>query len=428
MYATDVAKMIEAPIFHVNGDDPVAVKFVTETALDFRQEFGRDVVIDMYCYRRHGHQEVDEPSFTQPDLYARIEKRPSVAELNKRAMLEAGILTEDDAASLETEFQLRLEMPLDNVKALEKEKGDQQAKFRESTAVFQPEYTSSCEPTAISEETLRKIVDGLTRLPADFNIQRKIKRIVLDHQRKVFEAGGPYQWHYAEALAFGSLLLEGIPVRLSGQDSSRGTFSTRHAVLYDAKTGHPYVPLMHLAEKQARICIYNSLLSEAAVLGFDYGYSLDYPNMLCLWEAQFGDFANGAQTIIDQFIVSSESKWQRPSGIVLLLPHGYEGQGPEHSSARLERFLQLCAENNMQVCNLTTPAQYFHVLRRQMKRDFIKPLIIMTPKSLLRAEFSTSRAEDFTSGKFHEIIPDAVAEVANPTQERSRSDKISRVI
>ena len=404
MYATDVAKMIEAPIFHVNGDDPLAVKFVTETALDFRQEFGRDVVIDMYCYRRHGHQEVDEPSFTQPDLYARIETRPSVAQLYKRELLEAGTLTEDDAASLETEFQLRLEMPLDNVKALEKEKGDQQAKFRESTAVFQPEYTSSSVPTAISAGTLKIIVDGLTRVPADFNIQPKIKRIVIDLQRKVFEAGGPYQWHYAEALAFGSLLLEGIPVRLSGQDSSRGTFSTRHAVLYDAKTGHPYVPLMHLAEKQARICIYNSLLSEAAVLGFDYGYSLDYPNMLCLWEAQFGDFANGAQVIVDQFIVSAESKWQRPSGIVLLLPHGYEGQGPEHSSGRLERFLQACAEDNIQVCNLTTSAQYFHVLRRQMKRNFVKPLIIMTPKSLLRADFASSRAEEFTSGGFEEVL------------------------
>ncbi len=350
MYATDVAKMIEAPIFHVNGDDPLAVKFVTEMALDFRQEFGRDVVIDMYCYRRHGHQEVDEPSFTQPDLYARIEKRPSVAQLYKRELLEAGKLTDDDAASLETEFQLRLEMPLDNVKALEKEKGDDQAKFKESTAVFQPEYTSSSEPTAISEEMLKIIVDGLTRVPADFNIQPKIKRIVLDHQRKVFEAGGPYQWHYAEALAFGSLLLDGIPVRLSGQDSSRGTFSTRHAVLYDAKTGEPYIPLMHLAKEQARICIYNSLLSEAAVLGFDYGYSLDYPDMLCLWEAQFGDFANGA------------------------------------------------------VCNLTTSAQYFHVLRRQMKRNFVKPLIIMTPKSLLRADFASSRAEEFTNGGFEEIL------------------------
>ena len=419
MYATDVAKMIEAPIFHVNGDDPLAVKFVTEMALDFRQEFGRDVVIDMYCYRKHGHQEVDEPSFTQPDLYARIEQRPSVAQLYKRELLEAGTLTEDDAASLETEFQLRLEMPLDNVKAVEKEKGDRQAKFRESTAVFQPEYTSSCAPTAISEETLKKIVDGLTSVPDGFNVQPKIQRIVLDHQRKVFEAGGPYQWHYAEALAFGSLLLEGIPVRLSGQDSSRGTFSTRHAVLYDAKTGQPYVPLMHLSEKQARICIYNSLLSEAAVLGFDYGYSLDYPNMLCLWEAQFGDFANGAQVIIDQFIVSAESKWQRPSGIVLLLPHGYEGQGPEHSSGRLERFLQACAEDNIQVCNLTTSAQYFHVLRRQMKRNFVKPLIIMTPKSLLRAEFASSRAEEFTGGGFEEILGSPSAAPA---------EKIERII
>src|SRR5207248_11785768 len=210
--------------------------------------------------------------------------------------------------------------------------------------------------------------------------------------------------HYAELLAFGSLLLEGTPVRLSGQDSARGTFSTRHAILYDAKSGVPYVPLMHLGEKQARICIYNSLLSEAGVLGFDYGYSLDYPGMLCLWEAQFGDFSNGAQTIVDQFIVSAESKWQRPSGVVLLLPHGYEGQGPEHSSGRLERFLQLCAEDNIQDCNLTTSAQYFHVLRRQMKRDFIKPLVIMTPKSLLRAEHASSPEENFLKGRFEEIL------------------------
>ena len=404
MYATDVAKMIEAPIFHVNGDDPLAVRFVTEMAIDFRQEFGRDVVIDMYCYRKHGHQEVDEPSFTQPDLYARIDKRPSITQLYKRQLLEAGTLSQDDVVSLETEFQLRLDLPLENVKAREKEKTDEQAKFRESTAVFQPEYTSSSESTAISNEMLKTIVDGLTHVPDGFHVQPKIKRIVIEHQRKVFDAGGPYEWHYAEALAFGSLLLEGLPVRLSGQDSSRGTFSTRHSVLYDAKTGEPYVPLMHLAEKQARICIYNSQLSEAAVLGFDYGYSLDYPEMLCLWEAQFGDFANGAQTIIDQFIVSAESKWQRPSGIVLLLPHGYEGQGPEHSSGRLERFLQLCAEDNIQVCNLTTSAQYFHVLRRQMKRDFIKPLIIMTPKSLLRARFASSPAEEFTNGRFEEIL------------------------
>lgn len=418
-YATDVAKMIEAPIFHVNGDDPLAVKFVSDVAFDFRQRFGRDVVIDLYSYRRYGHNEGDEPSFTQPDLYAKIEKRPSVTQLYKRELLEAGTLSEDDAASLETEFALRLEMTRDEVNAIEKRKASEKAKFRESTAIFQPEYTSTSEPTAISEKTLKTIVDGLTRVPKGFEVQPKIQRIVLDHQRKVFEDGGPYEWHYAEALAFGSLLLEGIPVRLSGQDSSRGTFSTRHSVLYDAKTGRPYVPLMHLADKQAPICIYNSPLSEAAVLGFDYGYSLDYPKMLCLWEAQFGDFANGAQTIIDQFIVSAESKWQRPSGIVLLLPHGYEGQGPEHSSARLERFLQACADDNIQVCNVTTAAQYFHVLRRQMKREFIKPLIIATPKSLLRAKFASSPAEQFIHGRFEEILG---------APEAGSVDKVKRII
>ena len=418
-YSTDIAKIIEAPIFHVNGDDPLAVKFVSDMAFDFRQRFGRDVVIDMYCYRRYGHNEGDEPSFTQPDLYAKIEKRPSVTQLYKRELLEAGTLNEDDAVSLETEFDLRLEMTRDEVDAIEKRKASEKAKFRESTAIFQPEYSNESEPTAISEKTLKTIVDGLTRVPEDFEIQPKIKRIVIDHQRKVFEDGGPYEWHYAEALAFGSLLLDGIPIRLSGQDSSRGTFSTRHSVLYDAKTGEPYMPLMHLAERQARICIYNSPLSEAAVLGFDYGYSLDYPKMLCLWEAQFGDFSNGAQTIIDQFIVSAESKWQRPSGIVLLLPHGYEGQGPEHSSARLERFLQACADDNIQVCNLTTAAQYFHVLRRQMKRDFIKPLVIMTPKSLLRAQFASSPAEEFIHGRFEEVLG---------SPETGSADKVKRII
>jgi 2-oxoglutarate dehydrogenase E1 component len=295
---------------------------------------------------------------------------------------------------------------LQEVKAIEedKSKGINNARFSESTAVFQPKYTADSPPTAISPEMLRQIAEGLSRVPEGFNVLPKIKRIVLDQRRTIFENGGPYDWGYAEALAFGSLMLEGTPVRLSGQDVRRGTFSHRHAVLYDSQTAKPYIPLLNLAEDQARICIYNSLLSEAAVLGFDYGYSLDYPKMLCIWEAQFGDFANGAQPIIDQFIVSAESKWQRPSGIVMLLPHGYEGQGPEHSSGRLERFLQLCAEENIQVCNLTTPAQYFHVLRRQMRRDFLKPLVIMTPKSLLRAEHAASRAEDFTGGAFQEIL------------------------
>jgi 2-oxoglutarate dehydrogenase E1 component len=404
MYATDIAKMIEVPIFHVNGDDPLAVEFVTEMALDFRQEFGRDVVIDMYCYRRYGHNEGDEPSFTQPDLYAKIQKRPPVAQLFKKELIDAGKLSADEAASLEAEFEMRLELVLQEVKSVEAEDATDKARFQESTAVFQPQYTVECKPTAISPEMLKQIVDGLTRVPEDFAVIPKIQKNVLDRRRETFEAGGPYEWHYAEALAFGSLLLEGIPVRLSGQDSRRGTFSTRHSFIYDAKTGRPHMSLLHLAPGQARICVYNSLLSEAAVLGFDYGYSLDYPKMLCLWEAQFGDFANGAQVIIDQFIVPAESKWQRPSGIVLLLPHGYEGQGPEHSSARLERFLQACAEENIQVCNLTTSAQYFHVLRRQMKREFVKPLIIMTPKSLLRSEQASSRPEEFIEGAFSEIL------------------------
>src|SRR2546421_6170708 len=283
MYATDIAKMIEVPIFHVNGDDPLACMQVSQLALDFRQEFGRDIVIDMYCYRRFGHNEGDEPAFTQPDLYAKIDKHPSVAQLYKRELLESGAMADDDAASLETEFALRLEMTLDDVKALDKPKANEQAKFKESSAVFQPEYTSSPVSTAINQKALKTIVDALTRVPDDFNVQPKIKRIILEHRRKVFENGGPYEWHYAELLAFGALLLEGTPVRLSGQDSARGTFSTRHAVLYDAKTGAPYVPLMHLGQKQERICIYNRLLSEAAVLGFDYGYSLDYPAILCLW-------------------------------------------------------------------------------------------------------------------------------------------------
>src|SRR3954469_11449360 len=404
MYATDIAKMIEVPIFHVNGDDPLAVDFVTEMAFDFRQEFARDVVIDMYCSRRYGHNEGDEPSFTQPDLYAKIQKRPPVAQLFKKELIDAGKLGADEAASLEAEFEVRLELVLQEVKSIEAEQATEKARFQESTAVFQPHYTSECKPTAISPETLKQVVDGLTRVPEDFEVIPKIRKNVLDRRRDLFESDGPYEWHYAEALAFGSLLLEGVPVRLSGQDSRRGTFSTRHSFIYDAKTGRPHMSLLHLAPEQARICIYNSLLSEAAVLGFDYGYSLDYPNMLCLWEAQFGDFANGAQVIIDQFIVPAESKWQRPSGIVLLLPHGYEGQGPEHSSGRLERFLQACADDNIQVCNVTTSAQYFHVLRRQMKREFIKPLVIMTPKSLLRAEHASSRVEEFTEGRFSEIL------------------------
>jgi 2-oxoglutarate dehydrogenase E1 component len=407
-YATDIAKMIEAPIFHVNGDDPEAVAYVTRTAFDFRQEFGRDVVIDLVCYRRHGHNEGDEPVFTQPDLYATIKSHPSVSALYRQRLIDAGVLSAGEAAGLEKEYTGKLEEALNEVKQLESTPAAKsESQFSESNAVFQKPFSHEKVDTAIDRETLRKIVTALTTVPPNFHPVPKITRTVLERRAQIYKDGGPYDWAYGEALAFGSLLLEGTPVRLSGQDSRRGTFSQRHSVLYDEKTRERYIPLMNLSEDQARFCVYNSLLSEAAVLGFDYGYSMDFPSMLCLWEAQFGDFANGAQVIIDQFITSSESKWQRPSGIVMLLPHGYEGQGPEHSSARLERFLQLCAEDNIQVCNLTTPAQYFHVLRRQMKRPFRKPLIIMTPKSLLRHASAVSQEEDFLSGHFQEILPDA---------------------
>src|SRR6266404_5214528 len=405
MYCTDVAKMIEAPIFHVNGDDPLAVAFAAQTAFEFRQKYGCDVVVDMYCYRRYGHNETDEPSFTQPKLYKTIHSHPAVTKIFKGRMLQSGVLTTEEAEALENEFRNRLESALTEVRSSDtKSKTDLQRRFEESSAIFQPPYSHEEPHTRVLAKEINHIVDRITQVPDGFRVQPQIRKMLLERRKKQYAEGGPFDWSYAEALAFGSLLIECTPVRISGQDSRRGTFSQRHSVLYDVETRERYIPLANLTPDQARFCVYNSMLSEAAVLGFDYGYSLDFPDMLCLWEAQFGDFANGAQVIIDQFIASSESKWQRPSGIVLLLPHGYEGQGPEHSSARLERFLQACAEDNIQVCNVTTSAQYFHVLRRQMKRDFIKPLVIMTPKSLLRSEQASSRAEDFTSGGFSEIL------------------------
>jgi len=329
--------------------------------------------------------------------------------------LQSGVLTGQEAENLEREFRRRLENALAEVETSEvKSKKDFHRGLEESTAIFQPPYSHREPETRIAKEMIDLIVDRITRVPEGFRVQPQIKKSFLDRRKKQHEGGGPYDWSFGEALALGSLLIEGTPIRLSGQDSRRGTFSQRHSVLYDAATRERFVPLANLAEGQARFCVYNSMLSEAAVLGFDYGYSLDFPDMLCLWEAQFGDFVNGAQVIIDQFIVSSESKWQRPSGVVLLLPHGYEGQGPEHSSARLERFLQLCAEDNIQVCNLTTPAQYFHVLRRQVRRDFRKPLVIMTPKSLLRNERATSRIEDFTQSTFEQVLgPTLIGEPKN---------------
>ncbi len=411
-YCTDVAKMIEAPIFHVNGEDPIAVYEAAQIALEFRQEFGRDVVIDIYCYRRHGHNEGDEPSFTQPNLYSKIKSHPLPSDVFSQQIAPLGTVGLDESASIKTESIQELETALQQVKLEEQHKTEEEAEFAGSTAIFQQPYSHEPANTAISKEMLDQIVQPLTTVPEGFRVLPKIRRILLERRRQIWEAGGPYNWSFAESLAFGSLLLEGTPVRLSGQDSRRGTFSQRHSVLYDEVNRERYIPLLNLSPDQARFCVYNSPLSEYAVLGFDYGYSMDYPSMLCLWEAQFGDFANGAQIIIDQFIASSEAKWRRPSSIVMLLPHGYEGQGPEHSSARLERFLQLCANENLQVCNLTTPAQYFHALRRQTHRGYRKPLVIMTPKSLLTHEKAVSQAEDFTNSRFYEILEDKEADPA----------------
>jgi len=405
--------MIEAPIFHVNGDDPEAVCHVARLALDFRVKFERDAVIDMFCYRKHGHNETDEPAFTQPLLYQKIAQHPPISAVFTGKLVAEGVITAAESDAIRAEYSAALEQNLEKAKAAETAKSAKRTesaemrKFEGSTAIFQPDFHFKLVPTGVPSEALGRVVQGLTTLPEGFRPNPKVKRFLLDARMAAFHAGGPIDWGFAEALAFGSLVLEGIPIRLSGQDTERGTFSHRHAVLHDMVNGATYAPLKHLDPAQASFCVYNSLLSEAAVLAFDYGYSLDYPNMLCIWEAQFGDFANGAQVVIDQFLAAGESKWQRTSGIVLLLPHGYEGQGPEHSSARLERFLQLCAEDNMQVANITTPANFFHALRRQVKRDVKKPLIVMSPKSLLRHPAAVSGLADFTSGSFQEIIDDA---------------------
>ena len=409
-YCTDVAKMVEAPVFHVNGDNPLAVRFCAELAFEFRQQFKRDVVVDIVCYRRHGHNETDEPAFTSPDLYREIASHPSVGKIFQDRLVADDSIAEEDAVAAQKKIWALLEQTLAEAQESAKQKKPQGkagklAKLEGSNYVIQPPYSHDPVDTAVSKAMLGKIIKGITMVPDGFNIHPRVKTFVLDKRRQAFERGEGFDWATAEALAWGSLLIEGKHVRLSGQDCRRGTFSQRHAYFYDTNTRDRWCPLNGIAPgKQGKICIYNSLLSEAAVLGFDYGYSLNYEGMLCQWEAQFGDFVNGAQVIIDQFIVSAESKWQRPSGIVLLLPHGYEGQGPEHSSARLERFLQLCAEDNIQVANLTTSAQYFHILRRQMMREFRKPLVLMTPKSMLRLEAAASKLTDFTEGRFREIF------------------------
>jgi 2-oxoglutarate dehydrogenase E1 component len=408
VYCTDVAKMIQVPIFHVNGEDPEATVYVAELAVEFRQTFHKDVVIDMYCYRRHGHNEADEPAFTQPLMYAKIKDRPPISEIYTEQLIMTGDLTTDEAEGISGEFHSRLASALEEVKSRPPQSYGMHGYAGRWTGLGS-HYSHQPVETGVPYETLSHIAEVLGRMPEHFTPHPKIIKQIEARVREMRQRQ-PVDWAFAEALSFGSLLLEGTAVRLSGQDSRRGTFSQRHAVLYDAVTGDAYLPLNSLAPDQAPFRAYDSLLSEAAVLGFEFGYSWDSPEKLVLWEAQFGDFANGAQVIIDQFIVCSASKWQRDSGLVMLLPHGYEGQGPEHSSARLERYLQMCAEDNIQVCYPTTPAQYFHLLRRQMKRSFRKPLIVMTPKSLLRHKRAVSPVEELESGRFHEILDDTAAD------------------
>ncbi len=402
-YCSDVAKIIQAPIFHVNGDDPEAVTHVARIATEFRQTFHKDVVIDMFCYRRFGHNEGDEPAFTQPLMYQAIGKHPTVRQIYAEKLVEENTCTADEVESLLSELNDRLEQDFQTAKAYKPNKADWLEGAWSGLDVargFDPRRGR----TAVAPEVLNEVGLALTKVPANFNLNRKIAR-QLEAKRKMIETGKDIDWATAEALAFGTLLVEGHPVRLSGQDSNRGTFSQRHAALIDQKTEETYKPLAHIRDDQARLEIVDSPLSELAVLGFEYGFSLAEPRALTMWEAQFGDFSNGAQIIIDQFIASGESKWLRLSGVVMLLPHGYEGQGPEHSSARIERYLQLCAEDNLQVVNCTTPANYFHVLRRQLHREFRKPLVVFTPKSLLRHKRCVSDLDAFGPGScFHRVL------------------------
>jgi len=404
-YATDVAKMIEAPVLHVNGEDPCELSWAANFALEFRQKFGRDIIIDMYCYRRQGHNEADQAAFTQPVIAKKIASRRTFGQIYKAQLVSQGTISQQDADAIEQTIWDKFEEEYQKMLRLQ-EAGDRTV-FSGSTAVIQQPYTHAPVATGVDGERLQHIGRILTSAPEGFQLNPTLEKRFLPRRVDALKNNGPIDWAFAESLAFGSLLMEGRPVRLSGQDCRRGTFSQRHAVFYDYETRERHIPLQHLAPDQGKFCVYNSLLSEFAVLGFDYGYSLSYPDMLILWEAQFGDFSNGAQVIIDQFISSAESKWQTPSDLVMLLPHGYEGMGPEHSSARLERFLQLCAENNMIVGNFSTPAQYFHALRRQKHRPFRKPLILMTPKSLLGRPEAVSSLDDFLPGTcFQEVLPD----------------------
>ncbi len=417
-YCTDVAKMLSAPIFHVNGDDPESVVHVARIAMEFRQKFKKDVVIDMFCYRRYGHNEGDEPSFTQPLMYAQIKKQKTTREKYEAQLIEEKVITEEEAQQIKGEFHQRLETAFAKSKKYQPEKADY-LEGAWSGFTVAPDGNRRGD-TTVKKDALQEIGQTLTNVPQDFKANSKIIR-QLKAKSKMFEDGAGFDWATAEAMAFGSLVEQGFAVRLSGQDCGRGTFSQRHSILYDQETEKKYIPLMHIKENQGKFEVHDSPLSELAVMGFEYGYSLADPKTLVMWEGQFGDFVNGAQVMIDQFISSGETKWLRMCGLVLLLPHGLEGQGPEHSSARLERFLQNSAEDNWQVANCTTPANYFHILRRQMCRDFRKPLILMTPKSLLRHKLCVSNVEDFTDGDgFHRILWDHDLEGLSPSKEIKR--------
>jgi len=404
LYCTDVAKMMGVPIFHVNGDHPEFVLHCIDMALDYRQTFGKDVVIDMWCYRRHGHNEGDEPHFTQPLLYDRIKVHPSVDDLYAAELARRGEQGKEETSALANDFEKRLDEAREQAAAI-KQRQLEEDMLGGCWQKLKRGYSFETVQTGVPIENLQKVGEVLADLPKGFNIHR-VPREQMEKIRKATLGDGDLRWAEAELLAFGTLLLEGIKVRLSGEDSGRGTFSQRHAIIYDQKTGEKFIPLTRLDKDQATFTCYDSSLAELSVLAFEYGYSVGDPFTLVMWEAQFGDFANGAQVIIDQFIAAGESKWKRMSGLILLVPHGYEGQGPEHSNAWLRRYLTLCAEDNIQVVNASTPAQYFHLLRRQMLRDFRTPLVVLTPKSLLRRPGVTSRIEDLEKGHFQELIDD----------------------
>ncbi len=427
-YPSDVAKMIEALILHVNGDDPEAVVYAAKVAIEYRMKFQRPVVIDMWCYRRFGHNEGDEPSFTQPLMYKKIRSHPSTLEIYSKKLIGEAVVTEGEVEKMKADWRSRLEAEFEAGQGYKANKADWLDGRWSGLKAAQDADDPRRGNTGLPVDELKAIGKAITKVPDGFHVHRTVQRF-LDNRAKAIEAGEGIDWATGEALAFCSLLKEGHRVRLSGQDFERGTFSQRHSVIFDQETEERYNTFNHLGGQQGRFEVINSLLSEEAVLGFEYGYSTAEPNALTLWEAQFGDFANGAQVVFDQFISSAERKWLRMSGLVCLLPHGYEGQGPEHSSARLERFLQMCAEDNMQVANCTTPANYFHILRRQLKREIRKPLILMTPKSLLRHKRAVSRLDEMATGtSFHRLLWDDAQYLKGEKIELVPDDKIRRVI